>query len=54
VEVRDVALGKRDDVDTGKGETLEETGRVFLIAAESVQSARTTSNRRFRASRINE
>jgi hypothetical protein len=40
VEVRDVALGKRDDVDAGKGQTFEETGRVFLVAAESVQRLR--------------
>jgi hypothetical protein len=37
VEVRDVAFGERDDVDTGEGETLEETRGVFLIAAEAVE-----------------
>jgi hypothetical protein len=53
VQVRDVAFGERDDVDAGEGETLEETGGVFLIAAEAVQySASTTSKRRFSASRI--
>ena len=37
VQVRDVALGERDDVDAGEGEALEEAGRVFLVAAEAVQ-----------------
>lgn len=32
VEVRDVALGDRDDVDAREGESLEESRRVFLIA----------------------
>jgi hypothetical protein len=56
VQVRDVALGERDDVDAGEGETLEETGRVFLVAAEAVQrfgEDDVTSKRRFNASRIN-
>jgi hypothetical protein len=35
--MRDVAFGERDDVDAGEGEALEETGGVFLIAAEAVQ-----------------
>jgi hypothetical protein len=37
VQVRDVAFGERDDVDAGEGETLEETRRVFLVAAEAMQ-----------------
>ena len=37
VQVGDVALGKRDDVDAGKSQSLEQAGRVFLVAAESVQ-----------------
>ena len=28
---------KRDDVDAGEGETLEEPGGVFLVSAEAVQ-----------------
>jgi hypothetical protein len=37
VQVRDVAFGERDDVDTGEGETLEETGGVLLVTTEAVQ-----------------
>ena len=37
VQVRDVAFGERDDVDAGEGEALEESGGVFLVAAEAVQ-----------------
>ena len=37
VQVRDVALGERDDVDAGEGEALEQTGGVFLVATEAVQ-----------------
>ena len=37
VQVRDVALGKRHDVDAGECQTFEEAGRVFLVAAEAVQ-----------------
>jgi hypothetical protein len=37
VQVRDVAFGECDDVDAGEGETLEETGGVFLVATEAVQ-----------------
>ncbi len=37
VQVRDVTLGERDDVDAGEGETLEETSGVFLVATETVQ-----------------
>ena len=37
MQVCDVALGERDDVDTGECQALEEAGRVFLIAAESIQ-----------------
>ena len=37
VQVRDVALGERDNVHAGEGEALEETGRVFLVAAESIE-----------------
>ena len=46
VEVCDVALGERDDVDAGEGETLEETGSVFWSQLNrSRASAITTSNR---------
>ena len=38
--MRDVTLGERDDVDAGEGETLEETGGVFLVATEAVQGLR--------------
>ncbi|MGB2715414.1 MAG: hypothetical protein WBC51_14630 [Vicinamibacterales bacterium] len=37
VQVRDVALGQRDDVHAREGEALEQTGRVFLVAAESIE-----------------
>jgi hypothetical protein len=37
VEVGDVAFGKRDDVDAGKGQSLEQAGGVLLVAAEPVQ-----------------
>jgi hypothetical protein len=37
VEVGDVALCERDDVHAGEGETLEESGRVFLVSAEAIQ-----------------
>src|SRR5205823_5396267 len=37
VQVGDVALGKRDDVDAGKGQSLEEAGGVFLVTAEPVE-----------------
>ena len=37
MQVRDVTFGKRDDVDAGEGETLEEPGGVFLVAAEAIQ-----------------
>jgi hypothetical protein len=37
MQVRDVAFGKRDDVDAGEGETLKEPGRVLLVAAESIE-----------------
>ena len=37
MKVRDVAFGERDDVDAGEGEALEETGCIFLVAAEAVQ-----------------
>ena len=40
VQVRDVALGERDDVHAGEGETLEESGCVLLVPAESVQRLR--------------
>ena len=36
VQVRDVALGQRDDADTDKGQALEQPGGVFLVAAEAV------------------
>jgi len=37
VQVGDVALGNRYDVYAGERQSLEQTGGVFLIAAESVQ-----------------
>jgi len=37
VQVGDVAFGDRDDVDAGKGQSFEQAGGVFLVAAESVQ-----------------
>jgi hypothetical protein len=37
VQVRDVTLGERDDVDAGESETLEEACGVFLVAAESIE-----------------
>ena len=37
MQVRDVALGERDDVDAGERETLEETSGVFLVTTEAVQ-----------------
>ena len=37
VQVRDVALGERDDVHAGEGETLEESGGVLLVPAESIE-----------------
>ena len=33
----DVALGKRDDADAREGQTLEESGGVFLVPAESIE-----------------
>jgi len=54
VQVRDVAFGERDDVDAGEGEALEESGGVsWSRLKRSNDSASTTSNRRFNASRIN-
>jgi len=35
--VSDVALGERDDVHAREGQSLEQAGGVFLVAAESVQ-----------------
>jgi hypothetical protein len=53
MQVRDVALCERDDVDAGEGEALEKARGVFLVATErSTDSASTTSKRRFNASRI--
>jgi hypothetical protein len=53
VQVSDIALGERDDVDAGKGETFEETGvSSWSRLKRSSDSARTTSKRRFSASRI--
>ena len=40
VQMRDVALGERDDVHAGEGETLEEACCVFLVPAETVQGLR--------------
>jgi hypothetical protein len=40
VQVRDVALSQRDDVDAGDGEALEEACCVFLVPAKTVQSLR--------------
>jgi hypothetical protein len=37
VQMRNVALGQRDDVDAGEGEAFEESRGVFLVAAEAVQ-----------------
>lgn len=37
VEVRDVALRQRHDVHAGECQTFEQTGGVFLVAAESIQ-----------------
>ena len=37
MQMRDVTLGERDDVHAGEGETLEESGSVLLIAAESIE-----------------
>jgi hypothetical protein len=37
MQVRDVALSERDDVHAGEREALEESGRVLLVPAESVQ-----------------
>ena len=40
MQVRDVALGERDDVHAGESETLEETRGVFLVPTETVQRLR--------------
>jgi hypothetical protein len=40
VQMRDVTLGKRDDVHAGEGETLEEACCIFLVPAETVQGLR--------------
>src|SRR5688572_30063359 len=37
MQVRDVTLGERDDVDVSEGKTLEESGGVFLIPTESIE-----------------
>ena len=37
MQVRDVAFGQGDDVHAGEREALEQAGRVFLIATESVE-----------------
>jgi hypothetical protein len=37
MQVRDVALGERDDAHAGERETLEESGGVLLVAAESIE-----------------
>ena len=37
LQVGDVALGDRDDVHAGESEPLEESCRVFLVAAEAIQ-----------------
>jgi len=37
MQVRDVTLGERDDVHVSEGKTLEESGGVFLIPAESIE-----------------
>jgi hypothetical protein len=53
VQVRDVALSKRDDVDASEGEALEKAGRVLLIAAEAIERfGMTMSNFFWSASRI--
>ena len=40
VQVGDVTFRERDDVHPGEGETLEETGGVFLVATEAVERFR--------------
>jgi hypothetical protein len=40
VQVRNVPFGERDDVDAFEGESLEQAGGIFLIAAETVQRFR--------------
>jgi hypothetical protein len=40
VQVRDVALGESNDADAGEGETLEQTGSVFLVTAKAIQRFR--------------
>jgi hypothetical protein len=37
LQVRNIALGERDDVHAGECQSLEESSRVFLITAESIQ-----------------
>jgi hypothetical protein len=37
MQMRDVALGERNDVDAGEGEALEKSGGVLLVAAESIE-----------------
>jgi hypothetical protein len=37
MQVRDIPFRERDNVHAGEGETLEESGRVLLVPAESVQ-----------------
>jgi hypothetical protein len=37
VQMRNVALGQRDDVDSSEGEALEQARSVFLVATETVE-----------------
>src|SRR5690606_36023728 len=37
VQMRDVALGERNDVHASEGKPLEQSGRVLLVPTESVQ-----------------
>jgi hypothetical protein len=37
MQVRDVTLGERDDVHAREREAFEQAGRVFLVAAESIE-----------------
>ncbi|HEX5069064.1 MAG TPA: hypothetical protein VFV78_02520 [Vicinamibacterales bacterium] len=37
VQVRDVALGERDDVHASECQTLEQAGGVLLVAAEAIE-----------------
>ena len=54
VQVRDVAFGERDDIHTGEGQAFEQAAvSSWSRLKRSSDSASTTSNWRFSASRIN-